>query len=157
MTLPGPEKGDCQGRQEACGLDECPLFGRLLKPGRDGRRRVKGCGDPVARGHRNRAKGDLKERKAAKLLRATGANTRHEEHRGGPYRYECKAGKQVQPIWTRFEAARVQSEQSRPIGDTRPFIMAACPDGTSEILLVISSRDWPQVVAAEAKAMGLIP
>lgn len=154
--LPGPEKGTCEGRQERCVLargDEpsCPLFGTLGKPGRDGRRRVRGCGDPVAAGRRNRSKGDRAERRAARLLGATGVNTRHEEHRGGPFRYEAKAGAQVGPIWTRFQAARAQSEQSRPVGDNRPFVMVVSPDGTSEQLLVVSSRDWAQVVAAAAE------
>ena len=163
MTLlPGPDKGECGGRQERCSLargDEptCPLFGSLGRPARDGARRVKGCGDPVASGKRNRSKGDREERKAGSLLGATGANTRHEEHRGGLIRYESKAGAQVGPIWTRFQAARAQSEQSRSIGDHRPFAMVASPDGTSEQLVIVSSKDWPQVVAAAAENLGVLP
>ena len=54
-------KGECQGRREKCTLGEqCPKFGTLGRPARDGARRIKGCGDPVARGKRNRAKGSDK-------------------------------------------------------------------------------------------------
>ena len=156
FPLPGPEKAYCEGRQDRCSLaeDGCPLFGRLLKPSRDGQRRVQGCGDPVARGKRNRSKGDRAEKKAAGLVGATGANTRHEEHRGGPVRYESKEGAQVGPIWTRFQEARAQSEVARPIGDHRPFVMIASPVGTSEQLLIVSSKDWPQVVAAVAETLA---
>jgi hypothetical protein len=144
-------KGPCEGRADYCTQTNCPLFGTLGKPGRDGRRRVRGCGDPVARGKRNRTKGDSQARKSRKLLGLVGANSRHEEHLGGPLRMEAKAGAQVGPIWTRFQAARAQSEAARPIGDHRPFVMAAHPDGTSEFLLVVSSRDWAQVVCAAAE------
>lgn len=155
--LQGPDKGPCEGRSERCSRDDCPLFGGLLKPSRDGKRRVRGCGDPVARGKRNRQRGDSQARKSRKLLGLTGAQTRHEEHLGGNLRYEAKAGAQVSPVWTRFQAARAQSEQSRPIGDTRPFVFAAHPEGTSEFLLVVSSRDWVQVVAVEAERLGMTP
>lgn len=130
------EKSECGGNREKCTLDDCPLYGTLGSAGRDGNRRVKGCGDPVARGKRNRSKGDAKARRARKALGISGANTRHEEHWGGAFRVEVKAGKQVEPIWTRFHAAMVQSEQARPIGDPRPFLMVAMPDGTTDGLVI---------------------
>lgn len=68
-------------------------------------------------------------------------------------RMEAKAGKQVGPIWTRFQQARAQSEQARPVGDTRPFVMAAHPDGTSEFVLLVSSRDWEEVVVVAAMSL----
>lgn len=151
--LQGPEKGACEGNPDKCSNGACPLFGTLGKPARDGKRRIRGCGDPVARGKRNRSKGDSKARKSRKLLGLTGANTRHEEHLGGPYRYEAKAGAQVGPIWTRFQQARAQSEASRSIGDHRPFVMAAHPDGASEFVLLVSSRDWEQVIAAAVEVL----
>lgn len=141
--LPGPTKGDCQ-----CGRDDCTAFGTLKRPWRDGTRCVRGCPCPRCRGKNSRHKGDSKARRSRKLLGLTGANTRHEEHLGGPVRYEAKAGAQVGPIWTRYQAARAQSEQARAIGDTRPFVMAAHPDGTSEFLLIVSSRDWEHVLDA---------
>jgi hypothetical protein len=129
-------KADCEGNRDKCSNDACPLFGTLGKSGRDGKRRVKGCNDPVARGKRNRAKGDSKARRARKTLGIAGANTRHEEHWGGAFRVEVKAGKQVEPIWTRYLLAEGQSEQARALGDIRPFLMIAMPDGSSDGLIV---------------------
>ncbi len=131
-------KGECQGDASRCALkDKCPVFGLLLKPGRDGKRRVKGCGDPSARGKRNRAKGDSKARRARKRLGIGGANTRHEEHWGGHLRLEVKAGSQVEPIATRFNAAEKQSAQAKAIGDIRPFVMVAMPDGTQDGIVLM--------------------
>ena len=152
--LPGPAKAECGGIRERCSADGCPAFGRLLPASRDGRRRVRGCDDPVARGGRNRRKGDEKARKARRLLRLVGANTRHEELLGGPVRVESKAGAQVGLIWTRYRDARLQSEAARPLGDHRPFVMTAHPDGAPEFLVLVSSKDWDQVVAAYA-AQGI--
>jgi len=129
-------KADCEGNRDRCTNASCPLFGTLGTAGRDGKRRVKGCGDPVARGKRNRAKGDAKARRARKALGISGANTRHEEHWGGAFRVEVKAGKQIEPIWTRFLRAETQSEQARPVGDLRPFLMVAMPDGSNDGLVV---------------------
>jgi len=130
-------KGDCQGNQDRCMLEACPKFGLLGRAGRDGKRRVKGCGDPVARGKRNRAKGDSKARRARKMLGIAGANTRHEELWGGAVRVEMKAGAQVSPIVTRYKNAEQQSEQHRAIGDIRPFVLVAMPDGESDGLCVV--------------------
>lgn len=129
-------KAECEGNRDKCSIENCPLFGTLGIQGRDGKRRVKGCGDPVARGKRNRAKGDAKARRARKALGIAGANTRHEEHWGGAFRVEVKAGKQVAPIWTRFLLAETQSEQARAIGDPRPFLMIAMPDNTQDGLVI---------------------
>jgi len=129
-------KADCEGNKDKCSAENCPLFGTLGKAGRDGKRRVKGCNDPVARGKRNRAKGDSKARRARKTLGIAGANTRHEEHWGGAFRVEVKAGKQIEPIWTRYLLAEGQSEQARALGDIRPFLMIAMPDGSSDGLIV---------------------
>ena len=133
-------KGECEGNQDKCNADGCPKFGTLGREARDGRRRIKGCGDPVARGKRNRSKGDSKARRARKKLglAATGnAGTRHEEHWGGYLRVEVKAGKQVEPIATRFILAEQQSAQHKSIGDARPFAMIAMPDGMSDGLVIM--------------------
>ena len=131
-------KGECQGNADRCTLgDDCPKFGLLLRESRDGKRRIKGCGDPVARGKRNRAKGDSKARRARKMLGIAGANTRHEELWGGALRVEMKAGAQIEPIATRFRAAHAQSQASRSIGDIRPFVLVAMPDGESDGLAVM--------------------
>jgi len=136
-------KGECQGDAARCSLkDKCPIFGLLGKPGRDGKRRVKGCGDPRARGKRNRAKGDSKARRARKRLGITGANTRHEEHWGGHLRLEVKSGNQVEPIATRFNAAEKQSAQAKAIGDIRPFVMVAMPDGTQDGIVLMRLSEF---------------
>jgi hypothetical protein len=99
-------------------------------------------------GKRNRLKGDSKARVARKALGIGGSNTRHEEHWGGGLRIEVKAGAQVGPIWTRFRDARNQSEVHRPIGDHRPFVMVAMPDGQKSGLIIISLDDLGAVAAA---------
>lgn len=124
-------KADC-----VCG---CGLFGTPLKRPEG---HVRGCNCPRCRGKRNRAKGDSKARTARKKLGIGGAMSRHEEHWGGRVRVEMKAGKQVDPIATRFNAARAQSEEARPIGDTRPFLMVAMPEGTSDGIVLMRLSDF---------------
>jgi hypothetical protein len=129
------------------------VFGTLLKPSRDGKRRVRGCGDPVARGARNRQKGNRATAKTRKPLGLTGPKTSDEELLRGPILTEQKAGAKggANKVWTAYRNARDQAEASRAIGDNRPFVFVAHPDGTSEFLLVVSSRDWPQVISAYAE------
>ncbi len=143
-------KGECQGNKDKCNLPDCPKFGLLGKAGRDGKRRVRGCNDPAARGKRNRTKGDNKARKARRALglSATGnAGTRHEEHWGGAFRVEVKAGAQIQPIATRFYAAKGQSDSAKALGDVRPFAMVAMPDGTSDGIVLMTLEDFSLIVA----------
>ena len=141
-------KGECQGNQDKCNADGCPKFGLLLKPARDGKRRIKGCNDPAARGKRNRTKGDSKARVARRKLglAATGnAGTRHEEHWGGMFRVEVKAGAQVSPIATRFYQAKGQSDEAKALGDIRPFAMIAMPDGTSDGIVLMTLEEFAQL------------
>jgi len=141
-------KGECEGRREKCSLKEnCPKFGTLGRPARDGKRRIAGCGDPVARGKRNRSKGDSKARSARKRLQIGGANTRHEELWGGAVRVEMKAGAQIEPIATRFNAAKQQSDASRAYGDTRLFAMVAMPDGTNKGIVLMDLDDFAQFLS----------
>lgn len=141
-------KGECEGRRDRCTLgDGCPKFGLLGRQSRDGARRVKGCGDPVARGRRNRAKGDGKARRARKMLGIAGANTRHEELWGGALRVEIKAGAQIEPIATRYRTAEQQSEQHRALGDVRAFVLVAMPDGESDGLAVMRLSAFSQIIA----------
>ncbi len=142
-------KGECQGDRERCSLKErCPLYGTLGRPGRDDKRRIRGCGDPRARGKRNRAKGDRKARRARKRLGITGANTRHEEHWGGHLRIEVKAGNQVQPIATRFNAAEKQSAQAKALGDIRPFVMVAMPDDSRDGIVLMRLSEFALLFGA---------
>jgi len=140
-------KGYCQGRKDKCIIKDCPKFGTLGKESRDGKRRVKGCGDPVARGKRNRSKGDSKARRARKVLGIAGVNSRHEEHWGGMLRVEIKAGSQVGPIATRFDDARRQSDAAKSLGDVRPFAMVAMPDGTRSGIVLMSLEDFGLLMA----------
>ncbi len=143
-------KGECQGNRDRCNLPECPKFGLLGRAGRDGKRRVKGCNDPVARGKRNRTKGDSKARRARKKLGlyATGnAGSRHEEHWSGAFRIESKAGAQVGPIATRFYEAKAQSDAAKAIGDIRPFVMVAMPDGTSRGIILMDLDEFSDLVS----------
>lgn len=141
-------KGDCQGRRDRCMLgDACPKFGTLGRAARDGKRRVKGCGDPVARGKRNRAKGDSKARRARKVLGITGVNSRHEEHWGGAFRVEVKSGAQVSPVITRYKSARAQSEASRAIGDIRQFVLVCMGDNERSGVAVVELEVLAQLVA----------
>ena len=129
--LLGPTKGDC-----ACG---CGLFGTLRKRPEG---HIRGCNCARCRGKRNRQKGDAKARQARKVLGIPGAMSRHEEHWSGSCRVEMKAGKQVQPIATRFELARAQSEEQRPHGDHRPFMMVAMPEYTKDGIVLMRLSDF---------------
>jgi hypothetical protein len=149
MAATTERKGECGGVREKCSLADCPKFGTLGREDRNGRRRVKGCGDPAARGKRNRTKGDSKARRARRVLGISGANSRHEEHWGGGLvRVEVKAGAQVSPIATRFDAARSQSEAQRPLGDVRPFAMIAMPDGRTNGIVLMALEDFAVLIEA---------
>lgn len=124
-------KADC-----VCG---CGLFGTPLKRPEG---HIRGCKCPRCMGKRNRSKGDAKARTARKKLNIGGVNSRHEEVWGGACRIEVKAGAQVKPIATKFELARAQSEASRSIGDHRPFMMVAMPEGTSDGIVLMRLSDF---------------
>ena len=140
-------KGECQGNQDKCNAQGCPLFGTLGRPDRQGRRRIRGCGDPAARGKRNRAKGDSKARRARKKLGLGGHLTRHEENWSGAFRTEIKAGVQVGPIATRFQAAKAQSDAAKALGDIRPFVMVAMPDGTTRGIVLMDLDEFSQLAS----------
>jgi hypothetical protein len=123
------------------------LFGTLGREDRQGKRRIKGCGDPAARGRRNRRKGDSKARRARKKLGLGGHLTRHEENWGGAFRVEVKAGAQIGPIATRFQSAKAQSDALKAIGDIRPFAMVAMPDGTSRGIVLMDLEEFSQLVS----------
>lgn len=138
-------KGECQGNQNKCNANGCPLFGTLGRADRHGRRRIRGCGDPSARGRRNRIKGDSKARRARRKLGLGGHLTRHEENWGGAFRIEVKAGVQVGPIATRFYAAKAQSDAAKALGDIRPFIMVAMPDGTARGIVLMDLEEFSEI------------
>lgn len=152
-------KGYCGGDREKCTTcmkivpytdkHEYP-FGTLGRPGRDGKRRVKGCNDKVAMGKRNRTKGLAKQRVARKKLglASTGfSNSSNEEDWTGVFRVECKAGAQVGPIATRFNQARLQSLAAKSLGDLRPFCMLAMPDGSRDGIVLMSLSEFAELVS----------
>jgi len=148
-------KGECQGNRDKCSLDNCPLFGTLGRPDRNQVRRVRGCADPAARGRRNRTKGDAKARRARKKLGLGGHLTRHEEAWSGLVRTEIKAGAQVGPIATRFNSAKAQSDAAKALGDIRPFVMVAMPDGTTEGICLMTLTEFSELTALlSAKVEG---
>jgi hypothetical protein len=147
-------KAECQGNQEKCGNPGCPIFGTLGVVCRDGGRRVKGCGDPVARGKRNRTKGDSKARAARKTLAISGVNSRHEELLGGALRVEFKAGGQIAPAYSAFVKCEQQSEAARSHGDTRPFAAVFLPDGSRDGVVAFRLSDAFEVAAALLENMG---
>ena len=140
-------KGECQGNRSRCTVDGCPLFGTLGRPDRRQVRRVRGCADPAARGRRNRTKGDAKARRARKKLGLGGHLTRHEENWGGVFRTEIKAGAQIGPIATRFQAAKTQSDAAKALGDVRPFIMVAMPDGSTDGIVLMSLSEFSELAS----------
>ena len=155
LPLPGPLKGECEGNKEKCSLGVCPLFGTLNTVSRDGGRRVRGCGDPVARGKRNKRKGQRKQAKAATMIGVprSAMSPGHEEFYGGTVRIEVKAGAQAGPVHTKYLAVRAQSEAARPFGDHRPFVGMFMPDGVGYGLVVFRSDELEAVVAALAEQL----
>lgn len=151
-------KGDCEGNQDRCNAEQCPIFGTLTKASRDGNRRVRGCGDPVARGRRNKRKGQRKQAAAVTALGMPRSSIHpgHEEFLGGTIRVEVKAGAQVGPVATRFLAAEAQSDASKAIGDHRPFAFVAMPDlwSKGEGLVVVKLSELPQFAAAFVEQWG---
>lgn len=150
--MPDERKGYCEGNFDKCSEKSCPLFGTLGRADRRGVRRVRGCADPAARGKRNRRKGDSKARRARKKLGLGGHLTRHEENWGGIYRTEIKAGAQVGPIATRFMAAKAQSDAAKAIGDVRPFVMVAMPDGSTDGIVLMTLTEFAELTALITEA-----
>lgn len=138
LPLPGPTKAECP-----CG---CGKFG---KPIRTRREHVRGCPCVACRNGRNAQGGKARHRKFARLagIRTAKHATSEEEAWRDPFRWEIKSGKQVDPIVTRFEAARAQSEATRPLGDPRPFAMGAVPsEGARPALVILTADVWRELI-----------
>jgi hypothetical protein len=138
--LPGPTKADCP-----C---NCGAFGVINK--RTGHvRRV--CPCRKCQGGRNRKRGLEKQRKARRAIGIPdakyGSQLSDEENWNGPVRAEVKSGKQVGGLGPFFRAEK-QSEQSRAIGDSRPFIFIAMPEGMGdEGVVMIRLSVWRDRIA----------
>ena len=111
-----------------------------------------GWSDNQKRGLTNKNKGRRKQNLARKKLRMPDTKFRsqmgNEESWQGEVRVEVKAGKQVQTLWTKYQKAKKQSDTNTRIGDTRPFMFVAMPDGTSNGLVVVELDKLDEVVFA---------
>ena len=111
-----------------------------------------GWSDNQKRGLTNKNKGRRKQNLARKKLRIPDTKFRsqmgNEESWLGEVRVEVKAGKQVQTLWTKYQKAKEQSDANTRIGDTRPFMFVAMPDGTSNGLVVVELDNLDEVVFA---------
>ena len=111
-----------------------------------------GWSDNQKRGLTNKNKGRRKQNLARKKLRIPDTKFRsqmgNEEAWQGEVRVEVKAGKQIQTLWTKYQKAKEQSDANTRIGDTRPFMFVAMPDGTSNGLVVVELDKLDEVVFA---------
>ena len=111
-----------------------------------------GWSDNQKRGLTNKNKGRRKQNLARKKLKIPDTKFRsqmgNEESWQGEVRVEVKAGKQVQTLWTNYQKAKEQSDANTRIGDTRPFMFVAMPDGTSNGLVVVELDKLDEVVFA---------
>jgi hypothetical protein len=111
-----------------------------------------GWSDNQKRGLTNKNKGRRKQNLARKKLKIPDTKFRsqmgNEESWQGEVRVEVKAGKQVQTLWTKYLKAKEQSDTNTRIGDTRPFMFVAMPDGTSNGLVVVELDKLDEVVFA---------
>jgi len=53
----------------------------------------------------------------------------------------------VQPIATRFYAAKSQSDAAKALGDIRPFAMVAMPDGKSDGIVLMTLEEFSELLA----------
>lgn len=111
-----------------------------------------GWSDNQKRGLTNKNKGRRKQNLARKKLNIPDTKFRsqmgNEESWKGEVRVEVKAGKQVQTLWTKYLKAKEQSDTNTRIGDTRPFLFVAMPDGTSNGLVVMELDKLEEIVFA---------
>jgi hypothetical protein len=155
------DMGPCQGDPATCmNRNKCPIEGVLAKADKNGIRRVRQCKDATARGRKNRKNGLQAQRRAAKALGVPNVGPLrpgNEEHMGGLVRIEAKSGGIVRPVFTAYFKAEAQSELQRPIGDNRPFVLAARLGGNSNKGLIVLREDKLEAcVYALAVQLGLI-
>ena len=102
------------------------------------------------RGLNNKNKGRRKQNIARKKLKIPDTKFRpqmgHEENWRGEVKVEVKAGKQVATLWKKYLEAREQANKNHIIGDNRPFVFVAMPDGTTNGLVVFEIDKIEQVI-----------
>lgn len=116
------------------------------------------CKCSVCIGRRNRRKGKRGQHANRRVLEAVsgtqaswaGKLANEETADWLPVRYENKAGKAggANAIWAAYEKCELQSDVSRAIGDSRPFMATFSPDGVGDGLVVIRSSKLAEVVSA---------
>ena len=108
--------------------------------------------DNQKRGLTNKNEGRRKQNLARKKLNIPDTKFRsqmgNEESWKGEVRVEVKAGQQVKTIWSKYLKAKEQSDTNTSIGDTRPFLFVAMPDGTSNGLVVMELDKLEEIVFA---------
>lgn len=143
--------GDC-----GCG---CGAYGTLKAPWRSNGVQcvARKCKCRQCAGKNSKKGGGRKQSKALTSIGVPRSSFHpgHEEHIGGTVRAEVKSGAQVGPLWTRYRLAEAQSEAARPVGDNRPFVFVAMPEGVSYGLVVVRTDRLAETVAALAEQMGL--
>ena len=72
----------------------------------------------------------------------------NEENWRGNLRFEVKAGKQIQTMWTKFLKMEEQSDNNLPDygANKKPFVGVLKPDGTSDGLIMFRISDLENVV-----------
>jgi len=104
------------------------------------------------RGKRSRDKGMRKQREARKQLKIPNSKFRsnmgNEENWRGELRFEVKAGKQIQTIWTKFLKMKEQSDSNlADVGtDSKPFVAVIKPDGSTDGLVMFRISDVENVI-----------
>ena len=100
----------------------------------------------------NRNNGRTKQELARKLLKVpdnqNGRIPADEEDWNSDVLFEVKAGKQVDPIATKFYSCESQSQEFiDTLGTKKPFAMIAMPNGTGDGMLVCRLSELENVVA----------
>jgi hypothetical protein len=122
-----------------------------MKANRDGRRRIRGCGDPVARGAANRRGGLKKQRQARKALGipATFGAANEERWDDQLFANEVKSGAQIRPAftaWMRIEAQVIANEPDHG-GLRKPTRAVLMPDGFGgDGIVMVRLSTWQDVV-----------
>lgn len=118
------------------------------------------CDKDVCRSCRGSASNSSGRKKQAQVRKRVGATGRfhgagHEENWQGPCRTEVKSGdRDAQVVATAYERERTQSDLSKSIGDTRPFMASYAPKGTKRSYHVIRDDELVDAAFALAEAFG---
>lgn len=136
---------DAQIARSPGGNRTCPTTGETKRS----------CSCWACQGRRNRAKGKRKQLEARKiadkgfgLAGPTKTVTAHEENWRHRIRLEVKSGQQVKAMTTRFLEAETQSQVSKAVGDSRPFVFAAAPDGMTDQIWAFRASDLGRIIEA---------